>query len=148
VKIRDLMKPVVQTVYSHGNLDDAARVLWEHDCGMVPVVDEESRIHGVITDRDICVTAFVKKQPLSEIAIETAMSKSVHACGPDDEAVAGLKTLAGKKVRRLVVVDDQSKLCGVVSLADYAVACDSREIDPKELAETLAAIAPREPVSG
>jgi CBS domain-containing protein len=53
---------------------DAAKIMWGQDCGCVPVIDPSGRVTGMITDRDICMSAYFRATALREIAIEDAMS--------------------------------------------------------------------------
>jgi predicted transcriptional regulator len=73
------------------NIHDAAiapaAVMWEHDCGMVPIVDDEGRLAGVVTDRDICMAAYLQGHGLAEIPIASFMAPRVATCRPDDEVV-------------------------------------------------------------
>jgi CBS domain-containing protein len=100
-------------------LNRAAQIMWEQDCGAVPVVYPDGSVAGVITDRDLCMAAYTRGQPLSAMSIESAMSRTVHTCSPDDSIGHAARTMAREQVRRLPVVE-HSKLVGVLTLADIA----------------------------
>jgi CBS-domain-containing membrane protein len=118
--VRDLMThaPAVCTTTDH--LTRAAQILWERDCGAVPVLDESGALAGIVTDRDICMAAYTQGRALHEIPVERVMSRHVFTIGPDATAADALDTLNRKAVRRLPVVDAQGRLIGIVSLADFA----------------------------
>jgi len=97
-----------------------AQIMWEGDCGSVPVVDASGRICGIITDRDICMAAYTKGMPLNSIRVADVMSRHVHRCAPDDTLERAIGMMAEAEVRRLLVVSEDGKLRGIVSLADVA----------------------------
>lgn len=79
----DLMTKEVHSCLPQDELQRAAQLMWEHDCGIVPVVDPEQHVIGVITDRDICMAAYSRGQPLREIPVTVAASRAAHSVRPD-----------------------------------------------------------------
>jgi CBS domain-containing protein len=144
MKVRDLMSRNASTVHLSQSASDAARVMWERDCGFAPVVDDDGKgeLVGVVTDRDLCMAAYTQGKPLREIPIGSAMSRGAHTCAPGDSLAAAETTMRAHKVRRLPVVEG-GRLVGVISLSDLARAAarGGRERpSDMELGETLAAI--------
>ena len=127
-------------------LDVPARIMWDNDCGCVPVVDHDYRVVGVITDRDICMATYTRGAPPKALRVSSAMSRSVHACRPEDTVVVAEKIMRMHQVRRLPVTTAGGRLVGIVSINDLAQeavrehAPPTREVSPEGLAETLAAI--------
>ncbi|HKK52000.1 MAG TPA: CBS domain-containing protein [Myxococcota bacterium] len=154
MKIEDLMRPDPCCCSRQDMLNDATRIMWEQDCGFVPVVeggDGSNRLVGVITDRDVCMAAYTTGKALGEIPVEAAMSKDIHACSPDSTILAAEKTMREAQVRRLPVVDAEGRVVGVLSLADLAREVErehvsgSRDVTDRELGTTFEAITrPRE----
>ena len=101
-------------------LHRAAQLMWDGDCGAVPVVDEAGRLCGIITDRDICMAAYTQGLPLSSIHVADVMSRHVHSCSPEDTLERAIGIMAEAEVRRLPVVGEKGSLRGIVSLADIA----------------------------
>ncbi len=101
-------------------LNVAARLMWEHDFGAVPVLSPEGQLCGIVTDRDICMAAYTKGLPLTAILIRDVMSRHVHACSPEDTLERAATLMADAQVRRLPVTDAEGRLVGVVALADIA----------------------------
>src|SRR5262245_6101900 len=64
MEVREIMSTDLETCRADDTLDRAARLMWEHDCGVVPVVDHEGTAVGMITDRDICMAAYTQGRPL------------------------------------------------------------------------------------
>jgi CBS domain-containing protein len=120
MKVSDLMTTHASTCRPDAPLHFAAQIMWDHDCGCVPVVDDSNRIVGMLTDRDVCMAALMQGKSLSEMTVESAMSRAVYGCSPEDdvEKAAGLMRL--RQVRRVPVVDDVGHLMGVISLSDFA----------------------------
>lgn len=120
IRVGAVMTDDVQVCSPEDALYRPAQIMWEGDCGSVPVVDASGRLSGIITDRDICMAAYTKGLPLNSIRVADVMSRHVHACAPDDTLERAISMMAEAEVRRLLVVADDGKLRGIVSLADVA----------------------------
>lgn len=118
--VRDLMTSPAITCNAQDSLETAARLLWEHDCGFLPVVDRGGRVGATITDRDICMAAYTQGRRLSDMRVADSMSKTIVACKPDDDVATAVQHMRSNRVRRLPVVDDDGRACGVLSLNDLA----------------------------
>src|SRR5690606_28351921 len=70
MQVRELMTRDVQVCGPRDDLNRAAQIMWDHDCGVVPVVDSERRPIGMVTDRDVCMAAYTQGKPLSAIRAE------------------------------------------------------------------------------
>lgn len=144
MQVHELMThaPAVCTTSDH--LTRAAQIMWERDCGVVPVLDEAGRLAGILTDRDACMAAYTQGRPLHEISVADAMSKVVTTIGPDAGIRDALDLMRRKEVRRLPVVDAQGRLVGILSMADFARAVqrDAGRSAPSRdaVAETLAGV--------
>lgn len=123
MKVEQLMTRTVRTCHPDDTLNTPAQIMWEHDCGCVPVVmDEEggARVVGMVTDRDICMAAYTQGRPLEAIRVSNAMSQRVCSCRPTDPLRVALNVLRANQLHRLPVVDSDDHLIGVLSLADIA----------------------------
>jgi CBS domain-containing protein len=109
------------------SLEDLARMMWAEDCGSIPVVDDESRPVGVVTDRDIAMAAMLKHQPLWEIcASDVIKGQRVVCCSQQEPVESCVAKMKENSVRRILVTDDAGKLVGIVSMGDtVAFAQDS-----------------------
>jgi CBS domain-containing protein len=116
----DIMTTTVRSCRANDGLESAAKIMWEADCGVVPVVDADGRVVGIVTDRDVAMAAFMKGQPLSQIQVSSVMSKRVHGARTDD-SIESVEALMGRaQVRRVPVVDGEGRLAGIVSMSDLA----------------------------
>lgn len=120
MRIQEIMNRPAVTCSQHDGLDTAARLMWEHDCGSLPVVDGAGTVVGVITDRDICMAAYTQGRPLSALRVATAMAHQVYSCRPDEPIEAAEELMAHRHIRRLPVVDAEGRPVGVLSLNDLA----------------------------
>lgn len=120
MKVRDLMTSPAITCTAQDSLEVAARLLWEHDSGFLPVVDRHGRVGAAITDRDICMAAYTQGRRLSDMRVADSMSKTIVACRPEDDVATAVEHMQSNRVRRLPVVDDDGRACGVLSLNDLA----------------------------
>jgi CBS domain-containing protein len=121
MKISDLMTRDVATVAPDATAFDAARMMWQHDCGFVPVVHPLSqKVLGIVTDRDLCMASFTQGLPLRDIPLGPVMSRAVCECRPTDDLEEVHAKLRSAQVHRLPVIDERGRLVGVVSLNDLA----------------------------
>ena len=118
MNVEQIMTRLVKTCSPDDSLEAAARLMWDHDCGCVPVVDEPGRCVGVITDRDICMAAYTQGQRLGDIQVRAAMSGVCHTASPHEPVASAERAMQEHEIRRLPVVDDDGHLAGIVSLAD------------------------------
>ena len=118
MRIRDIMTRPAVVCGRHETLNGAARMMWEHDCGVVPVVDDEGRVVGILTDRDICMAAYTQGKSLAGIPVAEAMSRDVVSCRPGDFLESTIRVMADRQVRRLPVLDGDGRPVGMVSFSD------------------------------
>jgi CBS-domain-containing membrane protein len=148
MQVNEIMTREVQSCRPDDSLDRAAQLMWDHDCGCLPVCDGDGagRTIGVITDRDVCMAALFQGKPLRELRVREAMAQQLLACQPQHSLEQAERTMRNARVRRLPVVDDRGALIGMLSLADIAreaVAEQSqaqRQVTELEVNDTLAAI--------
>lgn len=148
-RVEQLMSRDVATCRPDDTLNRAAQLMWERDCGVVPVTlleDTGQRVVGMITDRDVSMAAYTQGCCLGEVPVASAMSREVRACGPKDSITSAMHIMATGQVRRLPVIDDAGQLVGFLSLADLAreEARSHKTITAEDLSKTIEAIsAPR-----
>jgi CBS domain-containing protein len=129
MKVKDLMTTDVKRCSPETNLATAAKIMWEGDCGAIPVTDERDHVVGVITDRDICIAAATRPGTEAEIRVKDVIATALYTCSPSDDVRAALETMKVRKVRRLPVVEQGGRLVGILSIHDIAVQSRSRGAD-------------------
>lgn len=118
MNVSDLMNAPARTCRADESCSAAARVLWESDCGCVPVTDPNGQLVGVVTDRDLCMAAYTTGRPLDTISVARAMATVVHTCPKTASLEDAMATMRECQVHRLPVVDADGQLAGIVSLSD------------------------------
>jgi CBS domain-containing protein len=140
---KDLMTSNVKSCRADADLATVAKIMWDCDCGTVPVVNEERKVIGMITDRDICIAAATRSTAPANIRVREVMSGDIHKCFSKDDVSTVLKTMKERRVRRLPVLDQQERLVGIVSLNDVVLRADCRsggEVPGDEFLATLKSI--------
>jgi CBS domain-containing protein len=142
MQVKEVMSHPVVTCPADSTLDQAARLMWEFDCGVIPVVGDDGRLTGVVTDRDICMAAYTQGGPLNMIPVSTAMAKRVVAGHGDDSVESVEALMRANQVRRIPILDGEDRIMGLVSMNDFArLAARARRpgVD-RELVKTMAAV--------
>lgn len=138
LKAKDLMSKVLKFVMPNESIETISQIMKDCDLGIVPVLDEEHNLLGVVTDRDIVIRNIAKKATgnnKKEMTAEDIMTRNVVTASPDDNIYDISKIMALKKIRRIPIVTN-NKLVGIVSIADIAV---TRKFD-SEIAEAISEI--------
>ena len=114
----DVMKTSLRTCSRFSRVIEAVLIFRDEDCGLVPVVEEGKPI-GVVTDRDVAL-ALASYADLVDHPIEDIMTKTLITVAPTTSVSEVVKTFAREAVRRLLVVDGQGLLVGVISWKDVS----------------------------
>lgn len=121
MKVKDVMTPDATAIWLTESLADAAKEMWDHDCGVLPIIKDGRKVIGMITDRDICMaTAMMDRNPAS-ISVEEVMNGLVYAAQADEEIEDALSTMREHKVRRLPVLNPEGELEGILSMNDIVL---------------------------
>ncbi|WP_166256452.1 CBS domain-containing protein [Marinobacter salicampi] len=119
MKVSEIMVTEVASCSPQTSLQDIAMLMWNNDCGAIPLVDEQEHPVGIVTDRDICMGAALRNKPLWELrGEEVTNDRELYSCGPDDSIKEALQLMEEHEVRRLPVMNQYSQLCGMLSLGD------------------------------
>src|SRR5690348_10934079 len=125
MKVQDVMMRTPAYCSPEMNLGSAVQLLWEHDCGFLPIVDAKRKLIGVVTDRDLCVALGTRCQPPGRITVGEVATGKVYSCREKDEIHAALQTMAEKRVRRLPVVNEEGMLQGILSMDNVVLHTES-----------------------
>ena len=145
MKVKDVMTPDAKAIWMTESLADAAKEMWESDCGVLPIIKDGRKVVGMITDRDICMAGAMRDRSLSHISVEEVMNKKVYGAEPDEDVTRALQTMREHKVRRLPVLNVEGELEGILSMNDIVLnAKESNgkkpEIDYADVIKTFQAI--------
>lgn len=145
--VRECMSDHAFTCHQETPLVDVAHIMWDKDCGFLPVMRSEAvrEIVGVITDRDVAkalytLHGYLERPDLSRVTAAEVMTRDVHVCRAGDGLEAAHALMRQRQVRRLPVIEGGHRLVGVLSLSDLASAALAHD-DASGLAEVAHTLA-------
>jgi transaldolase len=128
---RDIMTKNPACCLTSDTVETAARIMRDRDIGIVPVLEDrpDRTLAGVLTDRDIVIRVISPEispeisqdRHPSKIRVEEIMSCNVITCSPEDDIRSCLDKMEGHQVRRIPIVDNSSRVVGIISQSDVAV---------------------------
>jgi CBS domain-containing protein len=121
MKVKDVMMRTPASCDAATNLGAAVEILWNRNCGILPIMNSQGKVIGVVTDRDLCIALGTRNRLPGEITVGQIVSGEVFTCKPDDNIRDALNTMAREKVRRLPVVNDAGQLEGILSMDDVVL---------------------------
>lgn len=121
MKVKEVMTPNATAIWLTESLADAAQLMWENDCGVLPIIKDGRKVIGMITDRDICMAATMRDRHPSGVSVEEVMTGLVYSVNPEDEIDQALKAMQEHKIRRLPVVNAEGELEGILSMNDVVL---------------------------
>lgn len=150
MNVEEIMTKDVKSCRPGDSLFQAAQLMWDHDCGAIPVLNDVGEPIAMITDRDICMACYIQGRPPGELSVSSAMSMRIVTCRADEAVATAESLMRTQQVRRLPIVDKKGVLVGILSLNDIAVhshqkkgALHRDELGSDAIARTLSAICAR-----
>lgn len=120
MQVREIMTEHPTCCLPTASLQEAAKLMADHDCGEIPVLDAQDRPVGVITGRDITCRAVAEGKEMTQMAVREAMSSPVVTVTPDTSVEDCCAMMEANQIRRVPVIDANGECCGIVSQADIA----------------------------
>jgi CBS domain-containing protein len=139
MKVKDLMTTDVRTCTPETTVAEAAHLMWDGDCGILPVVDDGELV-GVVTDRDMYIALATQNARASHVRVGAVMTTHVETCAPEDDITDALSQMTRARVRRLPVVGFGRTVLGVLSMNDIVRAVEPGTPLEGDVVETLQAI--------
>jgi CBS domain-containing protein len=139
MKISSLMTPDPITCLPSTNLAEAAALMLQGDCGILPVVDG-GRLRGVVTDRDLFIALGTRDRLPSTVTVGEVVHGPLFTCGPDDDVAAVLDVMKQHAVRRLPVEGFGGSVLGIVSMNDLVRAVDKKAVLGAAVIDTMQSI--------
>lgn len=118
ITAQEWMTVEVRACRPDSDLAEAARLMWEHDCGALPVVDGAGKLVGMVTDRDVAMASWLRGRSLREVNVDTCMAAHTYACAPGDSIESVIRVMADHQVRRVPIVDVGGAVRGILSQSD------------------------------
>ena len=120
MRVDEIMSKPALTCHAQEMLNIAADKMGEADCGAIAVINDEGKLVGMVTDRDICMAGLMQNLPLSEIPVHIAMARQVYAATPTQAIEDAERLMAAHQIRRIPVVGPDGKPVGVIAVNDLA----------------------------
>lgn len=140
MKVKEIMTTEVRTCSPDTTVAEAAGLMWDGDCGILPVVDDGELV-GVVTDRDMYIALATRDARASHLRIGAVATKSLVTCAPEDDVHAALAVMKQARVRRLPVVGFGNTVLGILSINDIVLAAGAnKRVRSEDVVETLQAI--------
>ena len=121
MRISEMMTRDVKCTRPDASLIDAARQMKKLDIGALPVCGKNDRLIGMITDRDIVVRAVADHRDLEETKVQDVMTPDIQFCMEEQPVEHAAHIMRERQIRRLVVLNKDRRLVGIISLGDIAV---------------------------
>jgi CBS domain-containing protein len=141
LRCRDVMTRNVTVCNKNTSIYEAARLMRDEDIGALPVVDENGKLAGIVTDRDLVVQGLTSDRNEADLRVEDCMTTDLFTADQNERLVDVIREMGDHQVRRVPVVDKRERLVGIISMADIAVQTSK----DRELEEALEEIS--EPAS-
>ena len=140
MRVKDIMATEVKTCTPDSTLAAAANLMWEGDCGILPVVDDGELV-GVVTDRDMYIALATRNTHAANLRVGAVAISPVATCAPEDDVHAALAAMKQARVRRLPVVGFGNTVLGILSINDILLAASANaQVRQDEVVDTLKAI--------
>lgn len=142
VKVRDIMTRQVIRVDQEEPVAVAARMLSRYNVGALPVCDQDGRIRGMVTDRDIVLRCVAADRDPERTPVRHVMTGRVVTVGAEQPLLAAAEKMALEQIRRLPV-EDRGRLCGIITLGDIAANQETSMEAAEALTEICANVSSR-----
>ena len=142
MKVKDVMSRDVVCARPDSSLQEAALRMRELNVGMLPVCENDQLV-GTITDRDITIRAVAEGHSPTEVQARDVMTPGVIYCFDDVDAKEAAELMKQKQIRRLVVLNRQKQLIGIMSLGDLAIETGDSKLSGNALEEISEPVHPR-----
>jgi CBS domain-containing protein len=140
MKVKHLMTTAVRTCTPDATVAEAAQLMWDGDCGILPVTDDGELV-GVVTDRDMYIALATQNERASRLMVGAVATRGVATCAPEDDVQAALTTMRESRVRRLPVVGFGGTVLGILSMNDILLAAGPRQaVTYEDVVQVLQAI--------
>ena len=141
MKIKDIMTAEPRVATLKTNAAEAAALMLDGDCGILPIVDDEGKLAGVVTDRDLFIALATRNTRAAELRLGQVAQRTVHTCEPDDDVQEALQTMQRYRIRRLPVAGFGGMVGGIVSMNDIMLAAGAAKgVRQSDAVHTMQAI--------
>ena len=138
ITVADAMTTRLHTCKSRETLDRAAKIMWEHNCAQVPIVDDEGFLVTMVSDRSACLCAYTQGKVMAQIPVTCAAVDRVRVIRTEDSLDHAHEVMRTHGLRCLPVVERTGRLVGILSITDV-IRKTSLQGEPRLSASSIAA---------
>jgi len=142
VRVEDIMTKEVSYCAPGTNAAAAAEIMWTKNCGSLPIVEDDGRVVGIVTDRDLFIALGTRNQQAADLQVGEIMNRDLSLCAPQDDVRVALETMAKRQSHRLPVVDKDGALKGILSIDDIVLRAEADGLS-HDVLKTMKAICDR-----
>ena len=119
MKVKDVMHKGAECVSPDTSIMDIAKLMRDEDVGSVPICDKD-RLTGMVTDRDIVCRGLAAGRDCNALTAADVMTKPIVYCRVNEDVEDALRLMEKNQIRRLPVIDDNKRLCGMLAIGDIS----------------------------
>jgi CBS domain-containing protein len=138
MRCNQIMKSTIECIRAEDSVQTAASRMRTSNIGFLPICDEERRVLGTLTDRDIAIRVVADALSPST-PVRSIMTTELVTCRPEDEIATAQQLMGEEHKSRLLCVEEDGRLAGVISLSDIA-----QHVESSSAAKTMREVAQRE----
>lgn len=146
MKVKEIMTKNVGFCQPEDKSTKAAEIMQQHDCGIVPVIDADEKVVGMITDRDICLALANETTKVSQLKVKKLMTTNIVACSVNDKIEDALRKMRKNQLKRLPVTGKNGELVGILSVTDVLISVRKDKKLKKNIYKTLESIFQPRPI--
>jgi len=121
MKCNEIMTKEIKACHPESTIKEAVQLMKQLNCGVMPVVDRNNVLQGIITDRDIVFYTVLNDKEPETTYLSEFMTKKVITCHANDNLDTAIHKMSKNQIRRIPIIDDENKLVGLITLGDIAV---------------------------
>src|SRR6185503_8693870 len=147
MRVEDVMTKDISVCSPGTNAAAAAEIMWNRDCGILPVLEGSGQLVGMVTDRDLFIALGTQNRNPSDLPMGEIMHREPSICSPEDDVRNALKTMAKQRLHRLPVIDESGAIKGILSIDDLILQAKTETdgVFKDDVIRTLKAICQNEP---
>ena len=127
MQIKEVMSTDFKIIKPSTTFREAAELMKENECGYLPV-GKDDKLTGAVTDRDIIVRGIAAGLNPDNTAVDSVMTQKIQYCFENDDVEDAAERMKKEQIRRLVVLNDEKRMTGVVTLGDIARTCNDQNL--------------------
>lgn len=137
MQIKEIMTHGIEAVHPDATIKEAAEKMRMLDIGIIPVC-ENNQLLGMLTDRDITVRATAAGNDPTESKVRDVMTPDIVCCFEDQDVEEAARLMEERQIRRLLVLDRDKKMVGMISIGDLALCMDDQKLAGQTLEQVSA----------